>query len=116
MRSNADASNFKFSNQYCLHPELKTDVGMQVSCVDIYIIHSYTSINNLLEIWYAKANGRWIPNYNTKRNRQAMSLTDIFLFLLDQTSRHFRTPIKKLHGLNPRANYTDRAAAAGRRN
>ena len=81
-RSNVEATNFIFNNQYCLHPSLKPDTGVQVSCSGINIVQSDTSVNELLNIWHAKTNWWWIPSYSTRRNRQAMSL-------LDQTSQHF---------------------------
>jgi len=55
---------------------------MQVSCSGISIIQLDTSINKLLNVWHAKAKGRWILSYNTKRNRQAMSLIFFFSCLI----------------------------------
>jgi len=54
---------------------------MQVSCSGISIIQSDTSVNKLLNIWHAKANGQFIMTYNTNRNWQAMSLIFFFCFI-----------------------------------
>jgi hypothetical protein len=82
--SKVDATNFRFTKWNYLHTmKLKLETAMQMSRTDINIIQSDASVNQLLNLQNPniKAYRWWIPNYNTKRNWQAMSLTDFFCLI-----------------------------------
>jgi hypothetical protein len=65
-------------------------------------------------LWsYNSTPGNWYTHIFSKRKQLGLSLTKMY-WLLGRDSKLSKTKTK-LHGLSPRANYTDRATAACRR-
>ena len=74
------------------------------------------AVNNEENMWYFRQFTGWMTRFDSRKGRTLCSAPLRDLESISRTMQYLiGRDVKKLRGLSPRADYTDRAAAAGRR-